>query len=132
MSYIEPDRIWVEEELKIQDGMGRKWFLENPPKIWKLPKKPNDLMLEGMKKLLREKLGYQFKLWSPFAHRYMRDLISVKRKIVIHHWQVTEAEMKLQKILGYRFFVYRKNNWRREIDRIIGELKEHENESMAR
>ena len=132
MSYIEPDREWVEIEMKILDEMGRKWFLANPPKIWRLKKKPDNLFLEGMKKLLRDRLGYQFKIWMPFANRYMRDLISKKRRIIIHHWQVSENEKKIQNILGYRFFKYQKENWRRDIERIIGEIKEYENESMAR
>lgn len=131
MSYVEPDREWVEIELKLMDEMGRKWFLRNPPKIWKLPKRPDDLVLESMKKKLGE-AGFRFKTFSPFVNRYVRDLVSIRSKIVIHHWDVSADEKKIQRVFGFRFFTYRRNNWREGVERIIQELRHGENESVVR
>jgi|GEM_PF-4036975 len=130
MNYKMPDRAWVEKELKIMDGMGRDWFLKNPPKVWRVPKIPDDLILETIRRKLMNELGLQFKCHAPFAHRYIRDLVSEKQKIVIHHWSGSECERKLQKILGYKFYLFYKKNWREGIDKIIKELKS-EGESLV-
>lgn len=129
MSYEIPDRVWVETELKIMDLMGRKWFLNNPPKIWKLPKKLDHIILESFKKKFRDQ-GWRFKVYAPFVHRYMRDLISENLKIVIHHRDVGLSEKKLQRVLGYRFFKYKQSEWRSELERLVGEI--NESKSVAR
>jgi hypothetical protein len=131
MSYESPDRKWVEIEMKLMDSMGKKWFLNNPPKIWKLPKKPPSLVLESFKKKLRGE-GFEFKFYVPFVHRFMRDLISEKQKIVIHHRDVSVNEKKIQKILGYRFFKFKQSEWRNELERIVEEIKSHESKSVVR
>lgn len=132
MFYEIPDRIWAEKEIKIMDEMGRDWFLKHPPKIWKIPKKSDDLVLESIKRKLRDELNWQFKIYGSFAHRYLRDLISDKHRVVIHHWSPSEAEKRIQKILGYKFYLYHRNNWREGIEKIIVEIKSNESQSMVR
>lgn len=123
--------MWVEQELKIHDEMGRQWFILNPPKIWKLPKKPQSIILETFKKRFREE-GWSFRFYAPFAHRFMRDLISEKMKIVIHHRDVSPPEKKIQKILGYQFLKYKQAEWKNELNRLIQEIREYESKSVVR
>ncbi|NBW79810.1 MAG: hypothetical protein EBR27_12485 [Betaproteobacteria bacterium] len=98
--------------------MGTDWILKNPPKVWKLKTNKNEIGLEGLKKFFKEH-NYRFETFGSFAHRWIRDLIDHRDKIVLHHCQVGAAEKRIQSILGYSFYKFDLKNWRSEGQRIL-------------
>ena len=122
-------KAWGKIELAVHERMGPKYFLKNPPRYWggldERRASRNRDVEQVIEKIYEELIFSEircFKKNTVMFNRFMEDLVSEKRKIIIHSQRLRQSRQDLYFTFGYKTIYAPRDSDGRRIEQIVSEV----------